>query len=550
MSDKNESEIKNIVTGFHRTPFDLENGDVFKVYLFKRSENNFILLISVHHIACDGWSIGTMLNELQIIYESETDNKNISFTPLTSKYSDYVNFQNEFVQSEKGIEQWNYWKEELGGELPALNITADKPRPAVQTFNGAAEYFHLDKELADELNKFSKSEGTTVFVTLLTAYFVFLYKYCGQNDIIVGSPTAGRTNTEFDKLIGYFINPVSVRGSINGSDSFKTILKQIKKKVLYAVSNQDFPFPLIVEKLLHKRDPGRSAVFQTFFGMQKIQQSEELQELIVYNNEDVKVNWGSLTLQPYGITQQDGQFDLSLDLIAGKNIFSGAFKYNRDIFDKETIAGMADNFSNLLRNILTDPDSEIKDLSLLSPANRNILLVDRNNTSREFENFDFVHKLFHNNAKLYPEATAIISDNDEISYRELDESSNKLANYLIKKGIRSGDLICICMERSPDMVISILGVLKSGAAYVPVDPNYPADRIAHMISNSGSKYILTQNKLTDILQYITSEKILIDDSNSEYLKEDNSYPGINSDLFPIPLMQFTLPAQQEFQKEC
>jgi len=530
VSDKSESEIKNIVTGFHRTPFDLENGDVFKVYLFKRSENNFILLISVHHIACDGWSIGTMLNELQIIYESETENKNISFTPLTSKYSDYVRFQNEFVQSEKGIEQWDYWKGELSGELPALNITPDKPRPAVQTFNGAAEYFHLDKELADELNKFSKSEGTTVFVTLLTAYFVFLYKYCGQNDIIVGSPTAGRTNTEFDKLIGYFINPVSVRGSINGSVSFKVLLKQIKKKVLYAVSNQDFPFPLIVEKLLNKRDPGRSAVFQTFFGMQKIQQSEELQELIVYNNEDVKVNWGSLTLQPYGITQQDGQFDLNLEFIAGKNIFSGAFKYNRDIFDKETIAGMADNFSNLLRNILTDPDSEIKDLSLLSPANRNILLVDRNNTSREFESFDFVHKLFHNNAKLYPEATAIISDNDEISYRELDESSNRLANYLIKKGIRSGDLMCICMERSPDMVISILGVLKSGAAYVPVDPNYPADRIAHMISNSGSKYILTQNKLTDILQYITSEKILIDDSNSEYLKEDNSYPGINSDL--------------------
>ncbi|MBK8983265.1 MAG: amino acid adenylation domain-containing protein [Ignavibacteria bacterium] len=530
VSDKNDYEIKNIVNGFHRTPFDLENGDVFKVYLFKKSYNNFILLISVHHIACDGWSIGIMLNELQHIYESETDNKNISFPPLTNKYSDYVNFQNEFVQSEKGVEQWNYWKEELGGELPALNITPDKSRPAVQSFNGSAEYFHLDKELTDELNKFSKSEGTTVFVTLLTAYFVFLYKYCGQNDIIVGSPTAGRTNTEFDKLIGYFINPVSVRGSINGSVSFKEILKQIRKKVLYAVSNQDFPFPLIVEKLLNKRDPGRSAVFQTFFGMQKIQQSEYLQELIVYNNDDVKVNWGSLTLQPYGITQQDGQFDLNLEFIAGKNIFSGAFKYNRDIFDKETIAGMAENFSNLLKNILSDPDSEIKDLNLLSPAIRNELIVDRNNTSREFDNFDFVHNLFHKNAKLYPEATALISDDAEISYRELDESSNRLANYLIKKGIRAGDLMCICMERSPDMVISILGVLKSGAAYVPVDPNYPADRVAHMISDSGSKFILTQKKILENLKNIKAETIITDDDNSEYLKEENIYPEINSSL--------------------
>jgi len=530
VSDKSESEIKKIVTGYHRTPFDLENGDVFKVYLLKKSENNFILLISVHHIACDGWSIGIMLNELKQIYESEKDNKNISFPPLTIKYSDYVKFQIEFVQSEKGAEQWSYWKEELRGELPVLNLTADKTRPALQTFNGDTEYFQLEKELADEVNKFSKTEGTTVFVTLLSAYFVFLYKYSGQNDIIIGSPTTGRTKTEFDKLIGYFINPVSVRGSISGSDSFKAILKQIKKKILNAVSNQDYPFPLIVEKLLNKRDPGRSAVFQTFFGMQKIQQDEELQEIIVYNNDDVKVNWGSLTLQPYGITQQDGQFDLSLDLIAGKKLFSGAFKYNSDIFDKETISGMAENFKNLLKNILTYPDSELKELDLLPAKIRNKLVTERNNTNREFANFDFVHALIHKNAEKYPEAAALITDDAELSYRELEDSSNRLANYLIKKGLRSGDLICVCMERSPDMVISILGVLKSGAAYVPVDPNYPADRIAHMISDSGSKYILTQKKLLDFLQNIKAETIITDDEKSEYLKEDISYPGINLSL--------------------
>lgn len=523
---KSENDIKVIINSYHKTLFDLEKGDVFKVYLLKVSEENFILLISVHHIACDGWSIGTMLNEIKQLYDAETGYEQISFPPLQKTYSDYIKFQYDFIQSEKGIEQWQYWKNELQGDLPYLNLTPDKQRPAVQTYNGATEYLFLGKELVEKLKAVSKTKGTTLFVTLLSAYFAFLYKYCGQEEIIVGLPTAGRTNTEFDKVIGYFINPVAIRSYIDSENSFTEILEQIKKKVLYAVSNQDYPFPLIVEKILTKRDPGRSPVFQTFFGMQKVQQSDEIQELIVYGNDNAEINWGSLKMQPYYLTQQDGQFDLTVEFIEGKNIFSGAFKYNQDIFFKETIVSMKENFITLLNDIVSDPNRSVKTLNLLSDSSKEIILNVWNDTDTLTEKFIPVFQSFMKTAELYSENTACISEDLKISYKELDESSGKLANYLIKKGVKSKDLICICMERSLEMVISIIGILKAGAAYVPVDPSYPQSRIDHMIKDSGSEFILTQRSVSENLITDNAEIIIADESNIEIMNQNSDVSDI------------------------
>jgi len=529
-SEKSEKDIKEIINSYHRTPFDLENGDVFKVYLVKVSDENYILLISVHHIACDGWSIGTMLNELKQFYYAESDNLQISFSPLQKKYSDYVNFLEDFIKSEKGNEQWLYWETELKGDLPYLNLTPDKHRPAVQTYNGATEYLFLEKELEDKLKAISKSEGTTLFVTLLTAFFVFLYKYCGQEEIIVGLPTAGRTNTEFDKVIGYFINPVAVRAIVDPENSIADFLKQVKKKVLYAVANQDYPFPLIVEKILNKRDPSRSPVFQTFFGMQKIQQSDEIQELIVYGNDNVEVNWGSLKLQPYYLTQQDGQFDLTVEFIEGENSFSGAFKYNADIFNKDTIISMKENFITLLKNIVSDSEKSLKDLKILSDAEESKILNQWNDTETLIIEQTPVYHSIKKIADLYPDNTAVISDESEISFKKLVERSGKLTNHLIRKGVKPKDLICICMERSLDLVISILGILKAGAAYVPVDPSYPQNRIDHMIKDSGSKFILTQRSVSEKLRSDNSEILIADESNLEIMDENSEVPDINVTL--------------------
>ncbi|MBS1518087.1 MAG: amino acid adenylation domain-containing protein [Bacteroidetes bacterium] len=511
LSGLNEAEVKNKISSYHRTPFDLENGDVFKVFLFRISRDNYILLISVHHIACDGWSIGTMLNELKQLYDAESENINVSFPPLQKKYSDYVKFQEDFIESDNGKSQWNYWKNELSGELPYLNLTADKPRPAVQTYNGAAEYFFLDQSLVDKLKKLSKDEGVTLFVTLLSAYFVFLYKYSGQKDIIIGSPTAGRTNTEFDRIIGYFINPVAIRGGIDSKSSFRILVKEIRKKVLNAVSNQDFPFQQLVERLSLKRDPSRSPVFQTFFGMQKVQQSDEIQELIVYGNDDVKIQWGKLLLQPYYLTQQDGQFDITLEFVEGHRLFSGAFKFNQDIFDKETVRNMTENFVTLLNSIVSDSSKSIRNLDLLSPEQKNILIQERNKTESGFDPLP-VQMSISNTAALYPDSTAVETDTEKLTYRELDERTDRLADYLIRKKVKPGDPVCICLERSAEMVVAIIGVLKAGAAYIPIDPAYPENRIDHMIRDSGSGLILSQKHLSDIYKDIPAEIIFIDDN--------------------------------------
>lgn len=525
-----ETELKEKVKETSRTPFELESGDLLKTFLFKISDDEYVLLISVHHIANDGFSMSVLLNELKYFYEIETGHKHEPLPSLQYKYTDYIKALDEFINSDRGNTEWEYWKDELSGELPALNLPTDKSRPASQTFNGSTEYFNLEPELVNKLKTLAREEGTTLFVTLLSAYELFLHRYSGQDDIIVGTPTSGRYNTKFENIIGYFINPVAIRSNFEGDPVFKDYLKQVKKKVLNAITNEDLPFSLIVDRLHLKRDPSRSAVFQTFFGLQRLTGADNLQEIIVPGNTNAKAKWGELELRPFQISQQEGQFDLTLEFAEGKDIFSGAFKYNTDLFERETVREMAVNFNNLLNSIVEGKDKKISELELLSSVEKDLILHKWNDTDFAFSEMDLLHKLFEKQAEKTPENTALVFEDQKISFRELDQRSNQLSNYLIKLGAGPGTLIGLCIERSAEMVIGLLGILKSGSAYIPIDTDYPQSRIEFMINDSNAKIIIAQKSIADKLPNERSNILIFDDAISEIQKEDSNYTKVNIDL--------------------
>ncbi len=514
----NEQELFAIVRKTYEIPFDLENGPVFRVYLFRVSENDFILMIKMHHICNDGWSIGLMLNDLKKIYESETEGIKADLPMHDKHYTDYIKYQQELVNSDEGEKLWKYWEKELSGELPVLNLPADKPRPAVQTFKGKTEYFTLDDDLVVRIKELSKKEGVTLFVMLQAIYQIFLHRYTGQDEIIVGSPTAGRNRTEFENIVGYFINPVAVKGTFSENISFREFLQQIKKKVIGAVSHQDFPFSIIVDRLLHRRDPSRTPVFQTFFGLQKVQKNDDIQEMLVPGNKGNQVSWGKLLIESFELPQQEGQFDLTVEFVEGQKTFAGAFKYNTDIFEEENVKRMVSNFKNLLNDIVLFPEKKISEFSLISEEEKELITVKWNDTDFTFDNFDCVHKLISVQAKKSPDSIAVTYGNESISYEELDRRSNRLARFLIKKGVAGNSLTGLCIERSIEMVVGILGILKAGSAYVPIDPSYPAGRVEFMIKDSGAEYIITQKDLVDDLPECDCIYLEID-GNNEILNE-------------------------------
>ena len=534
-----EAELKNKITDIYKIPFDLENGPVFRVYLFEAGKNNFILMMKMHHICSDGWSIGIMLNELKQLYEDEINGTHSSFQPLTHTYHDYVSYNQELAESSEGEKIWTYWRNELSGELPVLNMPTDYPRPSVQTMAGLTEHFLLDNKLTDRLKKLAQSEGTTLFVVLMTAYQILLHRYSEQHDIIVGTPTAGRSKTEFSNIIGYFINPVVIRGIFSGDMTFSEFLKQIKGKVLGAITNQEYPFQLIVEKLLKSRDPSRSPVFQAFFGLQKVPKGKDIQELIVPGNEGVRINWSSLVLESYEIPQQEGQFDLMLELFEGENIFPGLIKYNSNIFSKERIRRMCIHFRTLLESIADNPGKNISRLEIMSDEEKKIILEDWNSTYTDYNNSLLLEEMISRQSDLTPENIAVEFEDRKLTYRELEKITNQLGNLLVKSGVTNDSLVGIFIERSFEMITGLLGILKAGGAYVPIDPSYPQERIDYMIKDSGVKIILSTDSVSKMITGKTDKIILLDRDKDLISKESSDFPIRTSGPDSLAYMIYT-----------
>ena len=521
-----EAELKGKVIETHQQPFDLEQGSVMRVSWFTCSEKEHIVLLTIHHIACDARSRDLLLQELIQIYNALQAGVEPHLPLVEYSYQDYVHWQRGILENSPGESLGNYWKNKLAGDLPVLNLATDKQRPPIQTYNGASHKFDLSAKLISKLKVITQSEGVTFYMLLLAAFQVLLYRYTGQKDILVGSPTSGRTQPEFASVMGYFVDPVVIRADLANNPSFLDFLRQVRQTVLEAITNQDYPFALLVEKLQPHRDPSRSPIFQayfdqqkssnfeTYFELKKFKQAQQIQMSSV-NQTEKNLDWGGLKLRPFEIPQLEGQFDLSLEVFEG-NCFKGEFRYNADLFNASTIERMVDHFQNLLQAIAENPAESVSTLSLMSDSERHQLLIGWNNTKQDYPNDKCIYQLFEAIVEKTPSDIAVIFEHQQLTYEELNSRANQLAHYLQQQGVKLDAVVGICVERSIEMVVGLLAIMKAGGAYLPLDPAYPEERLAFTLADSQVSILLVHTHLVNNLPPHSAQLICIDTDSKAF----------------------------------
>ncbi len=497
---------KRVIEAYQR-PFDLEQGPVLRVNLFTRTPRDHILLLTIHHIVFDGLSLWMLIKELGELYPIFKAGGQADLPSIKHTYADFVHWQRDMLAS-KGERLWTYWQQQLAGELPVLNLPTDYPRPPVQTYQGASVPFVLNKTLVQQLKELAQTEGITLYMVFLTAYQILLYRYTGQENILVGSPTLGRNQKEFAG-IGYFVNMVVLRAVLKAELTFKDFLGQTRQTVLDALDHQDYPFPLLVERLQPNRDPSYSPLFQAAFVYQNPQQFSEIVEFAT-GETNVK-NLGGLELEPFGkVAWQNGKFDLILYMIESSNsLVNTSIEYNTDLFEEATITRMIGHFQMLLEGIVANPLQPIYALPLLTEAEQQQLLA-WNDTTTDYPRDKTIVDLFEEQVKKTPDAVAVVFEEQQLTYSELNSKANQLAHYLQTLGVKPEVLVGICVVRSTEMVIGLLGILKAGGAYVPLDPTYPAARLAFMLSDSQVPVLLTQESLKAGLPETTAQVVCLD----------------------------------------
>ncbi|CAG0933466.1 nonribosomal peptide synthetase DhbF [Thermoflexales bacterium] len=483
----------------HR-PFDLVQGPLLRVHLFRRSTQECILLLVVHHIVADFWSLAVLVRELGTLYPAQKKGEAITLAPLSLQYSDYAQWQAALLAGAEGEQRWAYWKEQLSGELPVLNLPTDYARPAIQTFHGSSRALQINAELTERLKSFSRGQGATLYTTLLAAFQALLYRYTGQPDILIGSPTANRAEANLAGLVGYFVNPVVVRGDASGNPSFVTFLSRIRQTVLEATAHQAYPFSLLVERLQPQRDPSRSPLFQVWFVLQQSPLSEVTGlAAFALREAGARFQLDDLTLKSRSLEQRATQFDLALAVAETADGMLASLQYNCDLFKADTIDRMLNHFRTLVEGILAEPEQKLSDLPLLPRIERQQILQDWNTTLVEYDRGRCLHHWFEAQATQSPDAVAVIFEGQELTYHELDQRANQLARHLQQRGVGPEVLVALYADRSLEMMIGLLGILKAGGAYLPLDPAYPRDRLAYILEDAQAPVLLTQQRLCDQL---------------------------------------------------
>ncbi len=499
-------------------PFDLEAGPSFRVILYEISEKHYILLFSFHHIVVDLWSIEIIINELLELYHGDKDNIEKTLTDQGKSYFDYVRFQKEMLEAKEENEIFEYWKKNLSDALPVLNLPTDYSRPSIQTYNGSTFTFKLSHRVSEKLKELARAKGVTVYTLLLAIYKVLLCRHSGKNDIIVGTPTAGRSKADFENVVGYFINSVVIRSLLTGDIAFEDYLIKLHQTVIKALENQDYPFNLLVDKLQPDRDLSRSPIFQTMFVLEKTNQLGELSEFILAGNKK-NITWGELRLEPYPIQKRSSQFDLTLLMAEGTESFTGVIEYNTDLFDLSTIKRLADHFNVLAENVIKDSALEILKLPMLTEKEYTEIVYELNKTELLYPTHLCINELVERHADC--DSMAVISREERITYRELNLKANQLAHYLKRFGVGQDIIVGLCMERSINMVVGMLAILKAGGAYLPIDPEYPQERIKSIIDDANTPILLTHRLFTEELSLNNIEVINVERDKDIIGKEDS-----------------------------
>ncbi len=481
-------------------PFDLELGPLMRVSLFSQSAREFTFLLVIHHIVVDFWSLAVILNELGVLYAAEKAGKAAALPLLDVQYTDFVRWQSEMLAGPGGERLWNYWKTQLGGQLPVLNLATDRARPPVQMFRGAHHDFSLNEDLLRRLKAFAKAEGATLYTVLLAAFDVMLYRHSGQEDILVASPMVGRSRAEFEGLVGFFANPVVLRANLSGNPTFRALLGDVRQTVLAALEHQDYPTLRLVQRLRPPRDPSRSPLCQAMFVLDKPHRfADQTGSEFARGETGLRMNLSGLVMESIPLERRAATLDLVMLIIETSGSLAASIRFNTDLFDTSTIARMADHYHALLESILRNPGASIGDLDILTAAERRQLLDGFNDTRRDYPKESCIHHLFEAQARRSPNNPAIVFGGRQLTYAQLNAHANRLAHYLQARGIGPEVAVAICMERCADLVVGILGILKAGGAYVPLDPAHPRERLSFLLDDAGAATVLTQAGLVERL---------------------------------------------------
>lgn len=494
-----------------KRPFDLAKGPVMRVTLLKLAETEHVFFMTIHHIVSDGWTMGVLLRELEAHYRAFADGEPSPLTELPIQYADFSVWQRDWLQGEELEKQLSYWKKVLAGTPPNLQLPTDHPRPAVQTFSGSWQRLKLPASLSKAINNLSKQQSVTVFMTLLTAFKTLLYRYTSQKDIVVGSPIANRNRPEIENLIGFFVNTLVLRTDLSGNPTFRKLLSHVKEVTLGAYAHQDFPFEKLVEELQPQRDLSTTPFFQVMF--------------ILQNAPLDNFELPGLTLSPLAGEMGTSRFDLSLFMGEGPDGIVGVFEYNTDLFDASTIRRMAEHFQCLLESIVENPDQSISELRMLTAGERKQLLVQWPATEKDYPKNKCFHELFEAQVEKNPKGIAVVMEDERLTYGALNARANCLARDLRKLGVGPDILVGICLERSVEMVVGLLGILKAGGAYVPLDPSYPKERIGYMLEDAGVSILLSQKELISDLPEHNAQVICIDGDWEEVAQEGAKNPA-------------------------
>ncbi|MDZ8023961.1 MAG: amino acid adenylation domain-containing protein [Nostoc sp. DedQUE11] len=517
-------QAKRLAREFAQQPFDLSAQSLVRAKILHLNDKNYQLLVTLHHIIADGWSISLLIKELAALYEAFSLGKS-PLPELPIQYGDFANWQRKSLDGERIQRLLNYWKQKLSGELTVLQLPTDRPRSPVQTFNGAQAKLVFSQTLTKELKNLSRQQGVTLFMTLLAGFKTLLYRYTGQTDILVGSPIASRNRAEIQSLIGFFVNVLVMRTDLSGDLSFEDLLARVKSTALEAYTHQDLPFEKLVEELKPSRDLSYNPLFQVMFVLQNVPKP-------------------NLSLSNVSITYEEGyngtsKFDLTVFMEDSEGGLIATCEYNTNLFNADTINRMLEHFETLLESIVSDPKQNIADLQLLTPSEIRQLLVEWNNTKTDYPRDKCIHQLFEEQVEKTPNAIAVVFENQQLTYRELNNRANQLAHYLKKLGVKPEVLVGICIERSLLMVVAVLGILKAGGAYLPLDPAHPKERLAFILEDTNSPVLLTQESLIEKLPTDDIKVICLDSHWQKIAQEFSENPVCKTDVANLAYVIYT-----------
>ncbi|MCW5315483.1 amino acid adenylation domain-containing protein [Nostoc sp. KVJ3] len=506
-------------------PFDLAKQILIRAKLVVLSETEHVLLLCMHHIVFDGWSMGVFVQELAALYNAYSTGQFLSLTPLPIQYADFALWQRDWLQGDVLQSQLSYWHQQLANAPALLPLPTDRPRPALQTFAGAYQEFTLSVELTDWLTKLSQEHGVTLFMTLLAAYDTLLYRYTGVADILVGTPIANRDRSEIEGLIGFFVNTLVMRSNLAGNPSFSELLSRVREVALGAYAHQNLPFEMLVEALQPERNLSHTPLFQVMFVLQ--------------NAPMPQVDLAGLTVSPLKLTGTTTKFDLTLIMQNTPTGLVGVWEYNTDLFDASTIERMTGHFVTLLEGIIANPEQQISQLPLLTEAEQQQLLLQWNDTGADYPWDKCIHQLFEEQVERKPNATAVVFGKQQLTYYQLNCRANQLAHYLRSLGVKPDTLVGICVERSLEMVVGLLGILKAGGAYVPLDPEYPPERLSFMLEDAQVSVLLTQQQLIDRLPKHQAKLVFLDELWSQIAQNNQDNPSSGVKAFHLANVIYT-----------